>query len=61
MSRHLDLLVVGSHGRGPVGRLVLGSTADALVRDATCAVLVVTRTSAPQAAEPAGAAALSGA
>ena len=36
-----DLIVVGSHGRGGVKRLLLGSVADAVMRHATCPVLVV--------------------
>lgn len=36
-----DLLVVGSHGRGFWGRMLLGSTTDALVHHAPCSVLVV--------------------
>ena len=37
----VDLLVIGSHGRVGVERLLLGSTGDAVVRSATCSVLVV--------------------
>ncbi len=36
-----DLIVVGSHGRGGVERLLLGSVAEAVMRHATCPVLVV--------------------
>lgn len=36
-----DLVVVGSHGRGPIGRLILGSVSDHVVRHAPCPVLVV--------------------
>jgi nucleotide-binding universal stress UspA family protein len=36
-----DLIVVGTHGRTGVGRLVLGSVAERLVREAGCSVLVV--------------------
>lgn len=36
-----DLIVIGSHGRGGVKRLLLGSVADAVMRHATCPVLVV--------------------
>ena len=39
----VDLLVLGSRAFGPVRRLLLGSTADGVVRDAACPVLVVTR------------------
>jgi nucleotide-binding universal stress UspA family protein len=36
-----DIVVVGSHGRGRVGRFVLGSVSDHVVRNATAPVLVV--------------------
>jgi nucleotide-binding universal stress UspA family protein len=36
-----DLIVVGSSGMGPIGRLLVGSTAEAVVRHATVPVLVV--------------------
>lgn len=36
-----DLLVVGSHGRGRVERLVLGSVSDHVVRNAPCPILIV--------------------
>ena len=36
-----DLIVIGSHGRGGVARLLLGSVAEAVVRQASCPVLVV--------------------
>jgi nucleotide-binding universal stress UspA family protein len=36
-----DMLVIGSHGRRGVGRLLLGSVAESLVRRATHSVLVV--------------------
>lgn len=36
-----DLIVVGSHGRGRVGRFVLGSVSDHVIRNATAPVLVV--------------------
>jgi nucleotide-binding universal stress UspA family protein len=38
-----DLLVIGSHGRGGVQRLVLGSVAEKVLRLATCPVLIVHR------------------
>ena len=38
-----DLLVIGSHGRGGVQRLVLGSVAEKVLRLATCPVLTVRR------------------
>jgi nucleotide-binding universal stress UspA family protein len=42
-SASLDLLVVGSRGYGPVGRLVHGSTSQQLARVARCPLLVLAR------------------
>lgn len=39
--RQADLLVVGIHGRGAVDRLLFGSTAQHLVRQASCPVLTL--------------------
>ena len=39
--RSVDLIVVSSHGRTGLGRILFGSTAEAVVRHATCPVLVV--------------------
>lgn len=36
-----DLIVIGTHGRGGVKRLLLGSVADVLVRSASCPVVTV--------------------
>lgn len=36
-----DLIVMGTHGRGGVKRLLLGSVADGVVRGALCPVLTV--------------------
>ena len=36
-----DMVVVGSHGRGFLGRLALGSVSDTVVHSAPCSVLVV--------------------
>ena len=36
-----DLIVVGTHGRSRVGRLVLGSVSDHVVRHAPCPILIV--------------------
>lgn len=36
-----DIIVIGSHGRSGVGRVVLGSVAEAVMRHAPCSVLVV--------------------
>lgn len=40
---HLDLLVLGSRGYGPVRRVLLGGVSSRVVRRAPCPVLVVTR------------------
>jgi nucleotide-binding universal stress UspA family protein len=40
-SEEVDLVVVGSHGRGRVGRFMLGSVSDHVIRNATAPVLVV--------------------
>jgi nucleotide-binding universal stress UspA family protein len=39
--RHVDLIIVSSHGRTGLGRILFGSTAEAVVRHASCPVLVV--------------------
>jgi nucleotide-binding universal stress UspA family protein len=39
-----DLIVVGAHARGPVGRMLFGSTSSHVVRQAPCPVLVVRET-----------------
>jgi nucleotide-binding universal stress UspA family protein len=48
-----DLIVVGTHERGAVGRLFLGSVSDHVVRHARCPVMVVRPT---RAGVPAGSA-----
>ena len=45
-SEGADMIVVGSHGRGTVGRFLIGSVSDYVVRQAACPVLVV-RSGAP--------------
>jgi nucleotide-binding universal stress UspA family protein len=40
-AEHVDMVLVGSHGRGPVGRFFLGSVSEHVVRNAPCPVLVV--------------------
>lgn len=37
---HADLIIVGSHGWGRTGRLLLGSTADGVKQHASCSVLI---------------------
>jgi nucleotide-binding universal stress UspA family protein len=39
--RNVDLIVISSHGRTGLGRMLFGSTAESVVRHATCPVLVV--------------------
>jgi len=39
--REIDLIVLSSHGRTGLGRILFGSTAEAVVRHAFCPVLVV--------------------
>lgn len=51
LARHVDLLVVGSRGYGPVRRMVIGSTAGFLQRHASCPLLVVRRRQAPEERE----------
>ena len=38
---HADLILLGSHGHKGMGRLLLGSVAESVVRHANCSVLVV--------------------
>ena len=38
---HVDVIVVGSHGRGAIARILLGSVSEQVVRHAPCPVLVV--------------------
>lgn len=40
-SRDADMLVVGSHGRGGLGRVVLGSVSAYCIHHATCSTLIV--------------------
>ncbi len=43
LSGEVDLLVCGSRGQGPVGRVMLGSVSGGVLRKAHCPVLVVPR------------------
>lgn len=38
---HIDLIVVGTHGRGAVAHMLMGSVAERVVRMAGCPVMVV--------------------
>jgi nucleotide-binding universal stress UspA family protein len=40
-ARKVDLIVVGTHGRGGVAHLLLGSVAEKVVRSAKCPVLTI--------------------
>ena len=52
--RHaIDLIVVGTHGRGPLASAILGSVAEAIVRRAVCPVMIVR--AAPPRRRPAAA------
>jgi nucleotide-binding universal stress UspA family protein len=39
--KNVDLIVISSHGRTGLGRILFGSTAEAVVRHSSCPVLVV--------------------
>jgi nucleotide-binding universal stress UspA family protein len=39
--QRIDLIVLGTHGRGTIGRLLVGSVAERVVRTAPCPVLTV--------------------
>ena len=39
--RQVDLIVIGTHGRGAIGHVLMGSVAERVVRTATCPVLTV--------------------
>ena len=44
---HIDMVVMGTHGRGPVGHLLLGSVAERIVRRSPVPVLTVKGDAAP--------------
>lgn len=39
--QHIDLLVLGTHGREGIGKLAMGSVAESLLRQSSCPVLTV--------------------
>ena len=39
--QHADLIVIGTHGRRGISRLLMGSVAESVVRQASCPVLTV--------------------
>lgn len=41
--REIDLIVMGTHGRGGVSHLLMGSVAEKVIRSGACPVLVVPR------------------
>ena len=49
-----DLIVVGSHGRTGVGRLLIGSVARSVLLHARCSVLIVRRRPSAEAQAPSG-------
>jgi len=49
-NEHIDLIVMGTHGRGLVGHMLLGSVAERVVRRSSVPVLTVH--GAPAAAQP---------
>jgi nucleotide-binding universal stress UspA family protein len=38
---HIDLIIMGTHGRGPLGHFLMGSVAERVVRLAGCPVLTI--------------------
>jgi nucleotide-binding universal stress UspA family protein len=40
-SRNIDLIVMGTHGRGPIAHMLMGSVAEKVVRKSPCPVLTV--------------------
>jgi nucleotide-binding universal stress UspA family protein len=49
-----DMIVMGTHGRTGLGRLFMGSTAEAVVRHAPCPVLTLKTPLSEEAAVPVG-------
>jgi nucleotide-binding universal stress UspA family protein len=48
-----DLIVMGAHAHGPIGRVFFGSTSSHVVRQASCPVLVVRETQSKRPADEA--------
>ena len=40
-AHNIDLIVLGTHGRGPIAHMLMGSVAEKIVRKAPCPVLTV--------------------
>ncbi len=40
-AKDIDLIVMGTHGRGPIAHMLMGSVAEKVVRKAPCPVLTV--------------------
>lgn len=49
--REVDVIVMGTHGRGGVSHFILGSVAEQVIRTAPCPVLVVRNTAAAAGVE----------
>ena len=50
--RSCDLIVMGSHGQGGLGRVLTGSVADAVLRHAACPVAIVKQARRPAPTAP---------
>lgn len=48
---HIDMIVLGTHGRSGVERLVLGSVAESVLRSAPCSVLIAKMVKRPNYVE----------
>jgi universal stress protein A len=51
-NNHIDLIVMGTHGRGGVAHLLLGSVTERVVRTATCPVLTMRGVAAARESAP---------